>query len=156
MCAQPICCSCLEVQEHGLLNRWLDLIWVTKERRMYVHTHAHTYTQSHTYSHIHTHTYTQTHTYTHIHTHNTHTHTTQNTQVGATLFGIFGLGGFEEPRHKLHDCKFCDYSFHEPIMWFDTKVVPRSNTESDFTASVIGCGCVVGTVCIIVDGWGWE
>nr|QEH60479.1 H+-translocating ATPase P-type [Dunaliella maritima] len=71
-------------------------------------------------------------------------------QVGATLFGIFGLGGFEKPRHQLEDCQFCDYSFHEPVDWFDSGIVPESGTESDFTASVIGCGGYV------IVAWIWS
>lgn len=60
-------------------------------------------------------------------------------QLGSTLIAVFGFGGYVEPRHKVDDCQFCGLSTGGRTPFFDSKVVPIANTESDFTASVIGC-----------------
>ena len=60
-------------------------------------------------------------------------------QIGATLFGLFGFGGYARPAEYVPDAWFTRYSTGGEILFFADKNVPIANTESDFTASVIGC-----------------
>uniref|UniRef100_A0A7S0S4X3 P-type H(+)-exporting transporter n=1 Tax=Chlamydomonas leiostraca TaxID=1034604 RepID=A0A7S0S4X3_9CHLO len=60
-------------------------------------------------------------------------------QIGSSLIGVFGFGGYVEPRHRVDDCEFCGLSTGGRTPFFDSKVVPIAGTESDYTASVIGC-----------------
>nr|P54210.1 RecName: Full=Plasma membrane ATPase; AltName: Full=Proton pump [Dunaliella acidophila]AAB49042.1 plasma membrane proton ATPase [Dunaliella acidophila] len=70
-------------------------------------------------------------------------------QFGATMFGIFGLGGYNKPRQNFDNCQFCDYSTHNRVLFFNSEVEPRAGTESVYTASVIGCGGYV------IVAWIW-
>jgi H+-transporting ATPase len=36
-------------------------------------------------------------------------------QVGATLIGIFGFGGYVRPRDEVHNCQFCGLSTGGPV-----------------------------------------
>ncbi len=102
-------------------------------------------------------------------------------QLGATLIGIFGFGGYTPPREYFEDCQFCSLStggkvrvcmcfcvcqarFSMPrsqrrpayvcdacvyvcmcmcavsqVLFWESGKVPQAQTESVFTASVIGC-----------------
>lgn len=60
-------------------------------------------------------------------------------QVGSSLIGIFGFAGYVPPRHQYEDCMFCGLSTGGKVPFFTSGVVPQGETESDYTASVIGC-----------------
>lgn len=60
-------------------------------------------------------------------------------QLGATLIGVFGFGGYTTPASNFENCEFCGLSTGGKVPFFSSKRVPRAQTESEFTASVIGC-----------------
>lgn len=60
-------------------------------------------------------------------------------QLGATLIGLFGFGGYELPIDYFDNCHFCGLSTGGKVPFFPQGKVPRALTESVFTSSVIGC-----------------
>lgn len=60
-------------------------------------------------------------------------------QIGSTCIALFGFGGYEVPPDGVDNCVFCSLSSGGTIPFFPSGAVPRANTESAYTASVIGC-----------------
>jgi hypothetical protein len=62
-------------------------------------------------------------------------------QIGATVIGVFGFGGYDRPREEesYDSCRFCGLSTGGHIPFFNSGIVPQAGTEAAFTASVIGC-----------------
>ena len=71
-------------------------------------------------------------------------------QVCSSLIAGFGFNGYEHPSKHLSDCQFCTLSSGNNHPFWSTKEVPRANTESAFTASVLGC---LGYVLV---AWVWS
>lgn len=70
-------------------------------------------------------------------------------QFLSTIIAIFGFNGYDFPPDPIDDCKFCVLSTGGENPFFSKRQVPLANTESAFTASVIGCTYYV------VAAWIW-
>ena len=70
-------------------------------------------------------------------------------QLLSTLIAIFGFNGYDHPRDPLIDCQFCSLSSYGDHPFFASRKVPVAETESAFTASVLGCTYYV------VAAWIW-
>jgi H+-transporting ATPase len=71
-------------------------------------------------------------------------------QFLATLVAVFGFNGYDSPRDALDNCVFCSLSSGGDVPFFPKAEVPLAGTESQFTASVIGCAAYVIAV------WVWS
>ncbi|KDD77131.1 hypothetical protein H632_c12p1 [Helicosporidium sp. ATCC 50920] len=71
-------------------------------------------------------------------------------QVCSSLIAGFGMDGFDVPSDNLDDCVFCTLSSGNENPFFNRRVVPLAQTESVYTASVIGC---LGYVLV---AWVWS
>lgn len=60
-------------------------------------------------------------------------------QIASTLIAIFGFNGYEEPRDDVKPCQFCTLSSGGNHPFWSNKAAPIYDTESQFTASVLGC-----------------
>lgn len=70
-------------------------------------------------------------------------------QILSTIIAIFGFNGYDHPRDPIFDCQFCTFSSGGFNPFFTARQVPLAGTESEFTASVIGCTYYV------VAAWIW-
>lgn len=59
-------------------------------------------------------------------------------QMAALLIAAFGFDGYAIPAFKVPNCQFCRYSGGDKVKFFSGDA-PQGNTESLYTASVIGC-----------------
>ena len=71
-------------------------------------------------------------------------------QAAATLLAALGMNGYDSPRDPLKDCQFCTLSSNGDHPFFSSRKVPVAETESAFTASVLGCTYYV------VAAWVWS
>ena len=70
-------------------------------------------------------------------------------QTLATLLAALGMNGYDSPRDPLSDCQFCTLSSGGNNPFFSSRKVPVAETESQYTASVLGCTYYV------VASWIW-
>ena len=59
-------------------------------------------------------------------------------QIAALLIAALGFDGYVTPAYIVSNCLFCRYSNGKKVFAFD-RDAPQANTESLFSASVIGC-----------------
>lgn len=72
-------------------------------------------------------------------------------QLAATLLALFGLDGYEQPRHSSVDnCQFCRLSTGGRNPFFNRDIAPVAGTEGFFTASAIGC------LYYVLAAWIWS
>jgi hypothetical protein len=59
-------------------------------------------------------------------------------QFLSTLIAVFGFDGYDAPPDPVTNCQFCSLSTGTQNSFFSSNEVPLAETESAFTASVIG------------------
>jgi len=59
-------------------------------------------------------------------------------QIASAVIAAIGFNGYAFPHDNVANCRMCHYSNGGTVFAFSKKV-PRYGTESEFTASVIGC-----------------